>query len=264
MSIQYLEQGLTNDNYLLTFPDKQHVIRLPKPGNIDLFDYHLEALVLEQIKDLNLDVHTLYYNADSGIKISNYIPNAKHFSPEYIVEATNLIKKLHQSKIHVQKTFDIQAHFNQYQHRNITPLFNTSFAHGFIDKAKTLSHENHVLCHNDCVEGNFLFTQTDSYLIDYEYAMENHPYFDLMSLITENDIQDPEQRRLIYDTYFDDDEIIDDEALFIFEIAQHVLWCEWASFMYNEHHDQIYYDIAQLKYQRLLEAWNKHKPGEII
>ena len=56
--------------------------------------------------------------------------------------------------------------------------------------------------------------------------------------------------------YFGDDfEAIDYEALKIFEIAHHVLWCEWASFMYMQHQEKIYYEIAELKYKRLMECF---------
>lgn len=256
LSIEYIEQGLTNDNYLLTFQDRKEVLRIPKQGNHKLFDYELEYEILNKVKSINLDVDTLYYNVDSGIKLTKYIEDANHFSTEYIEEASLLIKKLHESKIHVGKQYDIEKMFKEYQDRNHEILFDTSFAHHYISKAKQLSKEQHVLCHNDLVEGNFLFTKDQSYLIDYEYAMDNHPYFDLMSFITENDIQNSQDRERIYKIYFGDDfESIDYEALKIFEIAHHVLWCEWASFMYMQHQEKIYYEIAELKYKRLMECF---------
>ena len=255
-SIKYLEQGLTNDNYLLEFKDKKHVLRLPKKENIDLFDYHLEEMVLEKIKPLDLDVPLLYYNAENGVKLSEFIENAEHFSLKHIVEATKLIRKLHDSKLSSGRVYDIVHMFNKYKKYDDNPLFDTSFAYHYLDKAKALSLEDSRLCHNDLVEGNFLFTEKRAYLIDYEYAMDNHPYFDIMSLITENDIQDPKDRELVYTSYFQrtiEQEIRDE--LKIFEIAHHVLWGEWASFMYHQNQEQIYYDIAALKYKRLCELW---------
>lgn len=255
-SIKYLEQGLTNDNYLLEFKDKKHVLRLPKKENADLFDYHLEEAVLEKIKPLDLDVPLLYYNAENGIKLSEFIENAEHFSLKYLVEATKLIRKLHDSNLSSGRVYDIVQMFNKYKKYDDNPLFDTRFAYPYLEKAKALSKKESKLCHNDLVEGNFLFTDKRSYLIDYEYAKDNHPYFDIMSLITENDIQDPKDRELVYTTYFE--RTIDKETrdeLKIFEIAHHVLWGEWASFMYHQKQEQIYHDIAALKYKRLCEVW---------
>lgn len=258
LSIKYLEQGLTNNNYLLEFEDKKHVIRIPKSENAALFDYQLEQEILEKIKPLDLDVPLLYYNAESGIKLSQFIENADHFKRKYLVEATRLIRRLHDSKLSAGKKYDIVEMFNKYKQYDEEPLFDTSFAYHYLDKAKKLNQVETVLCHNDLVEGNFLFTKERSYLIDYEYAMDNHPYFDIMSFITENDIQDLDDRELVYETYFNrpiDNEIR--EALKIFEIAHHVLWGEWASFMFHQNNEKIYYDIAKLKHQRLCEALNR-------
>lgn len=257
-SITYLEQGLTNDNYLLDFGDAKHVIRLPKIKNKNLFDYNLESEILELIKDSKLDVPTLYYNADSGIKITEFVENADHYKRKYLIDATLMIRKLHDFELKSGRNYDIVATFEKYKKYDHEPLFDTTFAQNYLYKARKLSKDFNILCHNDLVEGNFLFTKNKNYIIDYEYAMDNHPFFDLMSFITENDIQNEDDRELIYKTYFDKE--IDQKTrsqLLIFEIAHHVLWCEWASYMFHQKYEKIYYDIAKLKYTRLKEVLNK-------
>ena len=49
-------------------------------------------------------------------------------------------------------------------------------------------YEPDRLCHNDLLEGNFLFTKDKLYLIDFEYAGYNDYYFDIASFISENDL----------------------------------------------------------------------------
>lgn len=79
-----------------------------------------------------------------------------------------------------------------------------------------------------------------------------------MSFITENDIVDPHLRNVFYEAYFgrrpSQKEL---DKLYHFEIVHHVLWCEWAMMMYNLHHQEIYKDIASLKFQRLNECIKK-------
>lgn len=255
LSVSYLERGLTNNNYLLEFKDKKHVLRLPKKENAQLFNYPLEKEVLQKVATLNLDVPLLYYNADSGVKVTDFIEDADHYKREHLIKATKLIRQLHDAKISCGKQYDIVEMFKMYKQYDEQPLYDTSFAYKYLDKARELSQSLSILCHNDLVEGNMLFTKDRSYLIDYEYAMDNHPYFDIMSFITENDIQETDDRDLIYKTYFGKDfdaKIL--EELKIFEIAHHVLWGEWASYMFHQNNEKVYYDIAKLKYKRLLEA----------
>lgn len=252
-SCEYIPTGLTNDNYKVVLKNKTVVLRIPRAANQDLFDYGLEALILEKIKPFGLDSQLLYYNKISGVKCNEYVENAHYFKPEYIERAALLIRRLHDTHLVVGKGFDVRAKFHQYKTKNHAPLFDTGFAHHVIEEIEL---HNVRLCHNDLVLGNLLFTPSHDYLIDYEYAADNDPFFDVMSFITENDIQDPLLRERFYTVYFDGPPSSKQrERLHKFELIHHVLWCEWAMMMYDMHKDPVYKEIAALKYQRLLECY---------
>ena len=251
LSYSYIETGLTNDNYIVTLADSTIVLRVPRSEHKHLFDYHHEAKVLDLIKPLNLDTPLIYYNKDTGVKCNAFIENSETFQPKYIKRAATLIKTLHSANIVSGKSFDIKQKLMQY-HQGITdPLYDVTFAFAYFDSIDT-SHQ--ILCHNDLVQGNLLFTEAKDYLIDYEYAADNDPYFDIMSFITENDIVDTELRALFYDSYFGS---TPSKAVLTklkhYEIIHHTLWCTWAMNMYETFNDVIYKDIAHLKYKRLME-----------
>lgn len=251
----YIESGLTNDNYIVTLNQRKVVLRIPRKENEGLFDYALESEILNKIKDLDLEPKLLYYNKITGVKCSEYIQNAKTFEPMYMKRAATLIKRLHESQISSGKTFDIKEKFNQFKNKIINPIFDTTFAHGYID---SLVLENITLCHNDLVEGNLIFTDSKDYLIDYEYAADNDPLFDVMSFITENDIVDIDLRQEFYLEYFGSlPDATTQKRLDHFEIVHHVLWCEWAMMMYELYQKPIYHEIAALKYQRLVACMKK-------
>lgn len=243
--------GLTNHNLHVTTETKQLVLRLPKPENKHLFNYKHEAYVLKLIKPLNLEPATLYYDANSGIKCSLFIEDAKTLSKDTYLEATKLIAKLHNANLTSGETFNLQAKYDLYKAEN--PVYDLSPYQHYISEAQNLG--THIrLCHNDCVEGNFLFTPTQSYLIDYEYASDNDPYFDLLSLITENDITDEDIKQQIILLYFSLVDIpYDQSKLKVYEGALHTLWCAWACSMYETFKEPIFKEIADLKYQRLTE-----------
>lgn len=254
-AFHYLPQGLSNHNFYVKSHGKEYVVRYPKEANQALFDYELEAKVLREVEDLNINVPTLAFDQEKGVKISPYIPDAKHFSLSYLDRACDLILGLHKAAIKVGVEYDIVEEFEKYQDYPGEPLFDTSYAVDNLYYVQALEDEK-ILCHNDLVEGNFLFSEEGDYLIDYEYAKDNHPFFDIMSFITENDIQDVSAREHIYQRYFGRKPHKEErEKLLAFERALHVLWAEWASYMYYHHGDEIYYEIAHLKAKRLKESY---------
>lgn len=252
--ISPIPTGLTNHNYHVTTEFHDYVLRCPKPENKELFDYHHEKEVLDMIKPLDLEPRLVYYDEQSGIKLSDYVYDANTLSPSDYHRAVKLIAKLHNAKIHSGQSFDIQSKYKLYQSDN--PIYDLSPYEHYIQEAAELCTDL-ILCHNDCVEGNFLFTKDKNYLIDFEYASDNDPYFDLLSLITENDITDPHIKQDLINTYFDLVEIDYDEyKLSVFEGAHHTLWCAWACSMYETFNEAIYKEIADLKYKRLTEMKN--------
>ncbi|AMC93471.1 hypothetical protein AOC36_05600 [Erysipelothrix larvae] len=251
-TVTLIPTGLTNNNYKVCLQDKTVVLRVPKPDNASLFDYAHEEKVLSLIQPLDLDTPLVYYNKQTGVKCSTYIPNAQTFRENFTKRATLLIKKLHSLNKQSGKTFQIRDMINLYKSQCTHPMYDLSMYDTYVD---TLKQENLTLCHNDCVEGNFLFTDTKDYLIDFEYAMDNDPLFDIMSFITENDIQDPSLRNLIYETYFDEPISLElRHKLNHFEIVHHILWCTWAMMMCEKDDNDIFLTIRDLKYKRLLEA----------
>ncbi|QIK70349.1 phosphotransferase [Erysipelothrix sp. HDW6C] len=254
LSEKFIPSGLTNNNYIVQTPTQKVVVRLPKPGNEALFNYAHEAIVLKMIADADLDAPTLYFDEKSGVKVSAYIDDAHVYNNSHIRDAARLIRRLHDLDVLSGESFDILAKYEMYKKRISTPLYNLEPYEDFI-RHVAISSAPHTLCHNDLVQGNLLFTPDRAYLIDYEYAMDNDPFFDIMSFLTENDIQDPSLRETFYLAYFGETPTTAQrKRLHTFELAHHVLWCAWAQMMYNTHGDTIYYDIATLKYTRLLEA----------
>lgn len=252
---EYIATGLTNDNYIVTLSNKKVVLRLPRVENEGLFDYMHESKVHDLIEHLNLEPKLLYYNKDTGIKCSEYIENTAVYESKYIERAARLIKTLHDASLKSKEVFDIKATFHTFKSKIKDPIYDTSFAHHYIDSLKI---ENTILCHNDLVQGNLLFSDDKDYLIDYEYAKDNDPFFDIMSFITENDIMEEDLRQKFYDIYFER-KITEEEALKLrhYEIVHHVLWCEWAMMMFELHTQDVYKEIATLKYKRLLEVLDK-------
>ncbi len=247
--------GLTNKIYKGIFDDEVVAIRIPKEETKELSTFDNEHMVLPLIKELNLDANELYYDPSTRIRITKWINNASEykdcFDDNKIIRAAKLIRKLHDAKIITHNEFNCISLLREYQSKIQASLFPLEKYYYLIDKVKQI-HNPHILCHNDLVSGNLLFTDSKDYLIDYEYAKDNDPLFDIMSFLTENNITDLNKRQLFYQTYFET--TLTDKVkheLSVYESFHNLLWCTWATMMFDLLHENIYKEIATDKYNAL-------------
>lgn len=248
--------GLTNDIYKGIYKNRIVAIRIPKHKTKDLTSFDNEHQVLPAIKSLGLDANELYYNPTTRIRITEWIDDAIEFKDfqdeDKILRSAKLIKKLHQAKLVTHNEFNGVALLEEYRskiHNFIYPLHEYD---ELLTQVNAIQNP-HILCHNDLVSGNLLFTKDKDYLIDYEYAKDNDPLFDIMSFFTENKITDEKSRECFYAAYFDSPPSQKTrKELSIYEAFHNLLWCTWANMMYDLLHEDIYKQIANDKYDALL------------
>lgn len=251
-TIEKTNKGLTNHNYLLKVKNQEYMVRVPRNDSGHIVNRKHEKIVSELAKEL--DVETLYFNEENGIKITINYPDVYEYEEcpyaNKIERCAILMKKLH-SLPPVDFHFEPFHTLNIYRSHVKTPLYDLSEFEQMITQVKNF-HNKDVLCHNDWVSGNILFSDQRDYLIDYEYGASNDPLFDVISFLSENQIFDKTLRARFYHVYFD--ELTDNirEQLYLWEMFQNVLWCNWAMMMYESRHENIYKSIAKDKYQALL------------
>jgi len=251
----YIPTGITNRNYRVTVDNENYVIRIPYPDSDHIVDRNNEAVILDLIKQHQLDAPLEYYDPTSGIKITRYIEHVQHFDevddPNKYKRVALMMRKLHDLQIESGVFFDPIEKLSEYASHIKTPLYDVTFATSVSEKIR-LYQGKKILCHNDWVNGNMLFTPSRMYLIDYEYAGDNHPLFDVMSFLTENNITDTQKRNQFYLSYFGyvpEGKLKED--LDLFEAFSNLLWCTWAMMMYEQRNEDIFHTIATMKYEAL-------------
>lgn len=248
------ELGLTNQNYIVTLESNQRLfVRVPYPHNHSLFDYSLEAKVHKIIEDKNINLPYISLDEKTGIKVSPFIDGIKHLDQLHLTTVLPLIadklRQLHACP-RVYSEFNIIDKYNKFKSLNTSPLINLEPFEYLLNSLS--NYPERVLCHNDLVNGNVIMVEEQLYLIDYEYACDNHPYFDLLSLITENNIEDPKLKQLFFESYLNkplDPNTKDD--LILFESIHDLLWCQWAQMQYSILKQPIYKEIAHQKFYQL-------------
>ena len=252
---EYIEQGLTNNNYLITYEDGTKVVhRIPKNHNLN-FDYSHEETIINLIKPLNISAKELYFNPQTGEKYSEYIENYSYFnnhSKKQLKEIALTLRKLHSLKVDFDfKMFNKLNDFKE-NNGNLFP-----FEENILNLLRKYQNEEKmVLCHNDLVKGNLLFTDK-FYLIDYEYASNNYKEFDLASLLSENNVESINNIKYFLSVYYD--KIVSEDELkkvMTYYVFEDMLWSYWAINFYKLEQKQIYKDIYNQKSKRAFKFYN--------
>lgn len=201
-NIQSIERlgGLTNRSYHVVLSDREIVFRIPGEGTEELIDRHDERTSNVLACKVDVDTELLYFDADSGIKVCNYIKDAKTMSPETMrqkenmIQAANLLQHLHSCGEDTGVSFEVFQMAENYEKL----IYNTGGTfYPDYDKIRScimrLKHEIDkdesivVPCHNDPLCENWVRGNSRMYLVDWEYAGMNDPMWDLADVSIEAD-----------------------------------------------------------------------------
>lgn len=246
--------GLTNDVYFFHHQNQVYVVNVPNPTISSIIRDNNFPKVLQLIKPLDIDVEEYYFDEVTGVRITKFIEskNFKEYSgSDKYTKAIQIIKKLHLAKLNIGIEFNIIKKYHSFKKQIQNPLMDFESFEFIFDELKKINNPK-VLCHNDIVEGNLLYTADRVYLIDFEYAKDNDPLFDIMSFITENNINDDKIREEIFKEYFGNR--ITDKIryeLHVYEKVHHLLWAAWANMMFDIKKDLVYLNIFQEKKEML-------------
>lgn len=251
-------KGLTNDNYIITIDKKKYIMRYPIEDIKHLFNAKQEKQVIDKVSGQDYVLPVKYYH--NGIQIVGYIDHLLTFeqisNPNRIKKVADLMKKFHNSELKVDFDFDPLAQIELYNDNiknlkidlnDYQELFNNLKAHSF----------KPVLCHNDWVAGNICFIGDKTYLIDFEYAGNNDPRFDIMSFLTENDLTKEERLEFLDLMFPNGISKKDNKALKMFRDTNNLLWYLWATMMHEFRNEDIYLSIANTKYKQLINDYKQ-------
>lgn len=249
-------KGLTNYNYRVKTKNFDVIVRIPPSDSSNIVYRKHEELAHKLIDQTHLDIETIFYDPISGMKITTFIPELKTFDEYHgsdrIQRTAALMRDLHQINQCIGVLFNPIERYQKYRSFVNKPRISDDIADKIISG---ITHINHslTLCHNDWVQGNICFTPNKDYLIDYEYAGDNDPYFDVMSFITENDLTQAEIDEFVLCYFGRIPTQSENEMLFNYQQFHNLLWCTWACMMYESRSEEIYKQIADDKYNAIVK-----------
>ncbi|MGI9203603.1 MAG: phosphotransferase [Woeseiaceae bacterium] len=200
-----LPGGVTNQTWLVESKPVSCVVRLNSThaGIID-FDRKCELLAHGNAAEIDIAPEIIHYDNENGILITEYLPG-RVWSEQDLLSTRNIetiagiLRRVHKLPA-CGTALDLASAATQYERHLQKREGLHAFALRCVEIVDNLSVESaKVCCHNDIVAANFVGDELPK-LIDWEYAGDNDPFFDLASLIGYHGLQ-PEMAGILLSAY---------------------------------------------------------------
>lgn len=249
--------GLTNYNYYVKTKKNDLVVRFAGKGTNELICRADEGHMIEANRQTDIDSEVLYFDPLTGIKITRYINHAQTMNSQSIQEPHNLklvaklLKKLHTSNVSSRVDFDVWGKVDHYE--SLIQKIEFPNYRDTKEKIKSLAilQNESVFCHNDPLCENFVLGSDRMYLVDWEYAGNNNPMWDLAALIVESDLDEKKEKEFIA-YYFKKKETKEDLINILYmKVLLDFLWSLWGLYMVEQ--GAPYLDYGITRYNRACE-----------
>ena len=209
--------GLTNLNFRITVSAGTFVIRIPGHGTSEYIDRRAEEVAARSAAAAGVNCEVIFFDSSDGLALTRFVDDAMTMSPESfedlgaVVRAGQVLRRLHDRATQFSTDFSLFPVIDDF--RRILVERNAVMPVGYDESAELVSATYDALegqqvqlvpSHCDPLCANFLDTGERMYLIDFEYAGNNDPMWDLGDLSVEGEF-DEEQDRTLLSAYFDGD-----------------------------------------------------------
>ena len=233
--------GMSNKNYRVNFEGKSYVLRVPGPGSEGLLERSNEEFNAMEGYRMGVTPVIRYFNASTGIKLTDFIDNVETLNAGTIQRHDNLEKianiytRIHNSHVRLKNEFNLFQEIEKYE-RIIVKTKARMYEGWEVLKPKVMSLESRLNklgvelcpCHNDAVPENFIKAEDGTiYLIDWEYSGMNDPMADFAALFLESGFSDDSKDFFFSKYYGDAIPARIEERILCYTILWDILWAQW-------------------------------------
>ncbi len=206
--------GLTNVNYRVDCPAGSFVLRIAGEGTGDYIDRAAEEHDARIAAEAGVNAEVLFFDTKDGTMLTRYIDGALTMTAETFRDLDRVrragiaFRRLHDCGRPFANRFDPFAKIDEYLAlidklgARVPDGYDEALAEAETVRAALARRPVDLApCHCDPLAENFLDTGTRTYIIDYEYAGNNDPMWDLGDLSVEAAFG-PEQDAALLEAYF--------------------------------------------------------------
>ena len=259
MNIQPLKKGMTNRSFSFEVNSKRYIMRVPGEGTEKLINRKHEYDVYQAIKDENICDPVIYMNPENGYKITEYIHDAHACDSTDFSDVSKCMNKLHafhEKKLKVNHTFEVFEELEKYEsYWQGTPSiyrdYKATKAHIYeLKEFVDAQPKEWGLSHIDSVPDNFLFSDDELYLIDWEYAGMQDQHIDI-AMFAIYSLYDREDVEKLIDAYFDGQcKDLVRIKIYAYIAICGLLWSNWCEYKRNLGVEFGEYSLKQYRYAK--------------
>ena len=256
--------GLTNLNFLVTVGETRCVLRIPGDGTSEYIDRDAESFAARSAADAGVNAELLFFDPTDGLMLTRHIDRAATMSAarfadlDTVARAARAFHELHHSAAPFATDFRLFSMIDEY--KSLLAAKGAVLPDGYDDVQLLADSVRRALeahpvplvpCHCDPLCENFLDTGERMFIIDYEYAGNNDPMWDLGDLSVEGGFN-AEQDRALLVAYFGGEPPIDQVGRMVAHKSLcDLLWTLWGVIQYvNGNTAEDFWEYAMQRFER--------------
>lgn len=207
--------GLTNRNYKVTLGDERFVLRIPGEGTSEYINRRHEAVAARIAAEAGVNAELLFFDETDGLMLTRFIDGAATMNAERFLDlgsvsrAAKAFRRMHDCGRSFATQFELFQKMDEYL--DYLRKKDARIPDGYADVQREAEAVRSALasrpsplrpCHCDPLAENFLDTGHRVFIIDWEYAGNNDPMWDLGDASVEAGFG-PDQDAAMLDAYFD-------------------------------------------------------------
>ena len=231
--------GLTNLVYCLTYKNQKKLLRIPGSGTDEFINRQNEKHDAMVAAESGVSAKVLFFDSSDGLMLSEFIEgdtlNEERFQNLGSVRRSGeALRQMHQHGQKFKNRFDVFEKIDEYL--TLVKKLNADVPDGYemvkseakkIRSVMEAKPVDLVPCHCDPLAENFIDNGEKVFIIDWEYAGNNDPMWDLGDLSVEANFGQ-EQDKVLLESYFAGPPPKDQVSrMVIYKVLCDLLWTLW-------------------------------------
>ncbi len=256
--------GLTNVNHLVSVGDDRYVLRIPGEGTGEYIKRVDEEVAARSAAAAGVNAEVIFFDSTDGLMVTRFVDGAATMSAQRftdldaVARAARAFRQLHTRATPFATDFTLFPMIDEY--KALLASKGATLPDGYDDIQRQAEFVRATLeaspialvpCHCDPLCENFLDTGERMYIIDYEYAGNNDPMWDLGDLSVEGEFG-PDQDEALLRAYFEGEPPADQVGRMIaYKALCDLLWTLWGVIQHvNENPADDFWAYAVGRFER--------------